>query len=75
MTRQTLNAAPNEFGSVSRRRLTVIAVAFSAALLGLVGADDLRHTREQHAHYCAMVAAGHWPAYDGTAGCKREVSQ
>lgn len=32
-------------------------------VLCAVGESDYNDAKREHAHYCAMVAAGHWPDF------------
>jgi|TARA_R110000851_G_scaffold135594_3_gene271079 hypothetical protein len=38
----------------------------------LAGCSDYEEALKQEAHYCAMVEAGTWPAYNELINCKME---
>lgn len=50
--------------------LLVLGTLVVLALLGFVGQMDYEDAKREEAFYCHMVAAGHWPDYEGTyASC------
>ncbi|TVS00469.1 MAG: hypothetical protein EA406_00515 [Rhodospirillales bacterium] len=36
--------------------------------MAIIGEMDYRDHEREHAHYCEMVQAGHWPDYRGHVG-------
>ena len=62
------------FRSDSRKRCHVLVVAAIIALLyGAASNADFEDAVEQQKHYCEMVEAGAWPAYNPDINCTRGV--
>jgi hypothetical protein len=51
---------------------TLIAVIIVVVAYGYVGANDYEDEVKQRDHYCEMVKAGHWPAYDDSINCEEK---
>ena len=48
-------------------RLEAFALGIALFIVfGAVGRWDFEAEQADHAHYCEMVKAGHWPDYQGT---------
>lgn len=45
-------------------------IAAAATLFVVVSHMTYNDELDQQAHYCEMVAFGHWPAYDKTINCE-----
>lgn len=43
----------------------IAAVTLFLFGLGFAGREDYREAQREHANYCHMVEAGHWPDYRG----------
>ena len=55
-----------------RARRVALGLMLGALLitaLGVTGQSDVEAARQDQARYCAMVSAGHWPAYDPDIDC------
>lgn len=54
---------------MKKASMKVLAVIGAVALFGLVGQMDYEDAVNQEAHYCDMVEAGHWPAFNKNVSC------
>ena len=52
-------------------KLNLMAIAL---LFALASTDFFSEEVEQQDHYCEMVKAGSWPAYDDSIDCGKEVA-
>ena len=50
--------------------VTAVFVAF-----GIAGNGDYQAELDQQAHYCQMVADGHWPDYDQSINCENQNAE
>jgi len=50
--------------------MKVLAAATLLVTFGMVGSMDYEDAVRQEAHYCKMVKAGHWPAFNKAINCK-----
>ena len=50
--------------------MKILAVALMFSAFGIVGSMDYEDAKQQEAHYCEMVEAGNWPAYNESINCE-----
>lgn len=50
--------------------MKALVILMLIPVLGVVGSMDYEDELKQAEHYCNMVKAGNWPAYDNSINCE-----